>query len=621
MDERKKPSYYIRIPARVLNNEKLSTSAKMLYGEISVLCNKTGYCYAGNKYFAMLYNVDRVSISLWIKNLIDVGYIQSDYKKGVNKKRKIKMSRYVNGFVDEESDRDGNYVIIPADVRYNENLSMNAKILYGSIHPLCRNQNQCWAKNEYFAKLYNVSEVSISKWINSLVEEGFIVAEYKQVRSIKTGNKRKKRILSIPNKEHDKLFFNSKRDKLFLIGFAERDKLFFNTIYSNIAFKDNSITSYYSIASFYSKKNLRIITTASSEADYVNPYGLVFDRVIELLSNDYKQETKQPTKQKPTTTTKEKIIFPTKKKPAIMSTASYKLIEKLILDEDLFFNHRLPTEKNDYKITNTIKRAVEYIDYLSAGLFIKKLPFTDDYLKQYESKTLIPNKPLIFSEVNDIIMYAVDNWKLYLTIGYMPENKEGLKKVSIDNWLYNAHTGFSWFLECLNKPAKEIKRYTANQLLDEVPEEFADKFLGLYRSIQMDDDEKSQFYRYIYYLYKRWESITEWYDGFLTRSGYRNYIGHPAVFATTLKTFLTYYTHWENWRHLKPNSAMWRDFRKHCLKEYNVDINPNKEWLDKAMIEEKEDAERTAMARRNEELKLKAEKERADRLELERMFG
>ena len=333
----------------------------------------------------------------------------------------------------------------------------------------------------------------------------------------------------------------------------------------------------------------------------------------------YIEERVKPTK--PTSTTKEKIVFPTKKKPSIMSTASYKLIEKLIMDEELFFNHRLPTERNDYKVTGTIKRAIEYIDYLSAGLFMKKLPFSDDYLKQYEGEIIIPNKPLIFSEVNDIIMYAIDNWKLYLTIGYIPENKEGLKKVSLPQWLYNAHTGFSWFLECLNKPAKEIKRYTANQLLDEVPEEFADKFLDLYRSIQMDDDEKSQFYRYIYFLYKRWENITEWYDGFLTRSGYRNYISHPAVFAQTLKTFLTYYTHWENWRHLKPSSALWRDFRKHCLKEYNVDINPSKDWLDKAIIEEKEEAERIAMARRNEELRLKVEQERKNQEELEKMFG
>lgn len=342
---------------------------------------------------------------------------------------------------------------------------------------------------------------------------------------------------------------------------------------------------------------------------------------IEVFPNTidyYIEERTKPTK--PVITTKEKIIFPTKRKPSIMSTASYKLVEKLILDDELFFNHRLPTEKNDYKITATIKKAIEYIDYLSAGLFMKKLPFSDDYLKQYEGEIIIPNKPLIFSEVNDIIMYAIDNWKLYLSIGYMPENKEGLKKVSLPQWFYNPYTGFSWFLECLNKPAKEIKRYTANQLLDEVPEEFADKFLDLYRSIQMDDDEKSQFYRYIYFLYKRWENITEWYDGFLTRSGYRNYIGNSAVFAQTLKTFLTYYTHWENWRHLKPNSALWRDFRKHCLKEYHVDINPSKDWLDKAIIEEKEDAERTAMARRNEELRLKAEQERENQEELEKMF-
>lgn len=66
------------------------------------------------------------------------------------------------------------YAIIPAEVRYNDKLSPNAKLLYGEITALSNKKGMCWATNKYFADLYNVSEVSISKWVSQLIDQALI---------------------------------------------------------------------------------------------------------------------------------------------------------------------------------------------------------------------------------------------------------------------------------------------------------------------------------------------------------------------------------------------------------------------------------------------------------------
>lgn len=66
------------------------------------------------------------------------------------------------------------FAIIPANVRYDKNLIPSAKLLYGEITALSNEKGYCWATNKYFAELYNVSEKSITTWINSLIKAGHI---------------------------------------------------------------------------------------------------------------------------------------------------------------------------------------------------------------------------------------------------------------------------------------------------------------------------------------------------------------------------------------------------------------------------------------------------------------
>lgn len=66
------------------------------------------------------------------------------------------------------------YSIIPANIRYDKELMANAKLLYSEITALCNEKGICWAGNEYFANLYEVSKETISRWINQLKRKGYI---------------------------------------------------------------------------------------------------------------------------------------------------------------------------------------------------------------------------------------------------------------------------------------------------------------------------------------------------------------------------------------------------------------------------------------------------------------
>lgn len=74
-------------------------------------------------------------------------------------------------------EKKGYYAIIPASVRYDVRLTPNAKLLYGEITALSNEKGYCWASNDYFAGLYEVSKTSISKWVSALRDAGHITIQ------------------------------------------------------------------------------------------------------------------------------------------------------------------------------------------------------------------------------------------------------------------------------------------------------------------------------------------------------------------------------------------------------------------------------------------------------------
>ena len=90
---KEKPNYYAILPANVRYDDKLKPSEKLLFAEITALSNKHGFCWSTNNYFAELYDVTKVTVSTWISNLVNNGYLQREviYKKDTKEVLKRKL--------------------------------------------------------------------------------------------------------------------------------------------------------------------------------------------------------------------------------------------------------------------------------------------------------------------------------------------------------------------------------------------------------------------------------------------------------------------------------------------------------------------------------------------------
>ena len=121
-----KPSYYAILTADVRYDKTLKPLARLLFAEITALCNKEGYCWASNQYFADLYEVDKTTVSGWIGQLKTRGYItvQLEYKEG----SKQILNRYIkiNGEgIDEMINTPLQNDVYPIDQKTKVNTTVN----------------------------------------------------------------------------------------------------------------------------------------------------------------------------------------------------------------------------------------------------------------------------------------------------------------------------------------------------------------------------------------------------------------------------------------------------------------------------------------------------------------
>ena len=168
-----KPNNFSVVPAAVLLNDTITDKAKILYSEISALCNKKGCCWATNDYFEKLYECSKITVIRAINALKENGYIKVIRK---NRQRIIQLAAL--------KEKGFTFSVIPAAVRYDNTLTDKAKILYGTITAYCDKKGYCWATNKDFAEQYKCTIQYIIKLIKSLENNNHIKVE-------RTSNSRK----------------------------------------------------------------------------------------------------------------------------------------------------------------------------------------------------------------------------------------------------------------------------------------------------------------------------------------------------------------------------------------------------------------------------------------------
>ena len=144
MEEQQK-AYYAIIPANVRYDKDLVPNAKLLYGEITALCNEKGYCWATNQYFAELYNVSDRTIKNWISQLVDKGYIQRSvkYREGTKEIEQRKL------FIGNENNFTtlGNYIPDPKENNFTTPSEKKFPVNNTSINNTFNNTNEYKEKN------------------------------------------------------------------------------------------------------------------------------------------------------------------------------------------------------------------------------------------------------------------------------------------------------------------------------------------------------------------------------------------------------------------------------------------------------------------------------------------
>ena len=237
-----KPNNFSVVPAAVLLNDTITDKAKILYSEISALCNKKGCCWATNDYFEKLYECSKITVIRAINALKENGYIKVIRK---NRQRIIQLAAL--------KEKGSTFSVIPAAVRYDNTLTDKAKILYGTITAYCDKKGYCWATNKDFAEQYKCTIQYIIKLIKSLENNNHIKVE-------RTSNSRKIYINNLDKRKKTSAY--SEKNVIGGINnlfFQTKQKETHNNIKNNIN-NNNGFANVKTVCSFDEKIKIYYIT-------------------------------------------------------------------------------------------------------------------------------------------------------------------------------------------------------------------------------------------------------------------------------------------------------------------------------------------------------------------------
>lgn len=165
MNEDIKSNYYAIIPATVRYDKELKPAEKLLYGEITALANKNGYCFAQNRYFAELYNVTIGTVSKWISHLQKLGYIliiieRNDRNEIISRKIYINDIPYCQKRPYPYGEKKL-YPMVKNDIDNNININMIEDIFILTLKKSEKISNELYEILDKIGLLYNEYSINI----------------------------------------------------------------------------------------------------------------------------------------------------------------------------------------------------------------------------------------------------------------------------------------------------------------------------------------------------------------------------------------------------------------------------------------------------------------------------
>lgn len=99
--EKQTPSFWAIIPATVRYDDKVCSTAKLLFAEMTALSNQEGYCWASNQYFSELFKISITQVSRLVASLENRGFIKTFVEAKKGNQRKIYPQVSVEGEIKE----------------------------------------------------------------------------------------------------------------------------------------------------------------------------------------------------------------------------------------------------------------------------------------------------------------------------------------------------------------------------------------------------------------------------------------------------------------------------------------------------------------------------------------
>lgn len=174
-EENLNKSYYAVLPSTVRYDNRLRDKAKLLYAEITCLCNEKGFCWASNSYFAELYSISKGTVSKLLSELKEYRYINIEliYKENSKEVKKRIITLLSNSTIPivkndihpiNEIDKENNIKVFNNIREY-----YNSKKCFSNIIKLTKSR-----KKKLLLRLKEQNEESIKKAIDIASESEFL---------------------------------------------------------------------------------------------------------------------------------------------------------------------------------------------------------------------------------------------------------------------------------------------------------------------------------------------------------------------------------------------------------------------------------------------------------------